>query len=284
MDKSEYEALKSAYSSDAKQNRLQFFRDWYEEDKLIFKSMIQECFVNLLLPKNDEVYYCLIGINRYELFGIPYHSGSSRPRGLKTFEIQSIKPILEEFPNLPVGYDINIYEFNGENIAIIRFGVPKIAKEDPPIFIKCSDHIRLRHRLPVSRKFNYFKGYKAKNSNINELSKDESTVSPVLEEQIQSMSISNTETTLYDANSKIEQLLKIIDEQELSAQEIMKKLGIDVKSRKFYNQNYYRPAEQLNLVEKTIKDKPSSKYQKYRLTQLGKEKLATFEKTSKSLH
>lgn len=57
MNKSEYEALKSAYSRDEKQNRLQFFRDWYEEDKLIFKKMIQEYFVNLLLPKNDEVYY-----------------------------------------------------------------------------------------------------------------------------------------------------------------------------------------------------------------------------------
>ena len=57
----------------------------------------------------------------------------------------------------------------------------------------------------------------------------------------------------------------------------MKKLGIDLESRKFYNQNYYRPAEQLNLIEKTIKDKPNSKYQKYRLTQLGKEKLATLK-------
>ena len=85
-------------------------------------------------------------------------------------------------------------------------------------------------------------------------------------------------------NSKVTHLLLAIDQQELSRMQIMAKLEIPEESRKFYNEHYYKPAEKLGFVEKTLKDKPNSKFQKYRLTELGKEKLATFEKTSKSLH
>lgn len=80
-------------------------------------------------------------------------------------------------------------------------------------------------------------------------------------------------------------LLLAIDKQVLPRKEIMAKLGIPEESRKLYNEYYYKPAEKLSYLENTIKNKPNLKFQKYRLTELSKEKLAALViYDSKSYH
>ncbi len=57
-------------------------------------------------------------------------------------------------------------------------------------------------------------------------------------------------------------LLKIIGEKELSANEIMLKLGL--KHKPTFRKNYIKPALKMGLIEMTHPDKPNSKNQKYR--------------------
>ena len=47
----------------------------------------------------------------------------------------------------------------------------------------------------------------------------------------------------------------------MNSKEIMNKLGL--KSKETFRKNYLNPAVELNLVEFEIKDKPTSKNQRY---------------------
>lgn len=62
-------------------------------------------------------------------------------------------------------------------------------------------------------------------------------------------------------NVFISKLLKILGEDTLSAAEIMEKLGLSHKPT--FRMNYLQPAMKAGLIERTIPDKPNSKYQKY---------------------
>ena len=53
----------------------------------------------------------------------------------------------------------------------------------------------------------------------------------------------------------------------MSREEIQEKLGLSDK--KDYVQNYQKPALEGGLIEMTIPNKPNSRLQKYRLTDLG---------------
>lgn len=69
---------------------------------------------------------------------------------------------------------------------------------------------------------------------------------------------------------QVEQLLKVCV-HPFSRQEIQKKLGI--KDREYFRKNYLKPALDAGLIERTIPETPRSKFQKYRLTQAGKDYL-----------
>lgn len=70
---------------------------------------------------------------------------------------------------------------------------------------------------------------------------------------------------------QVVRLLNKLDGREMSKQEIMKELRLtDTKNIK---EMYLQPALRMGLIEMTIPDKPQSKNQKYRMTQLGKEQL-----------
>lgn len=68
-----------------------------------------------------------------------------------------------------------------------------------------------------------------------------------------------------DQDSPINKLLAALGNEELSAAEIMKRLGLS--HRPTFRKNYLTPALDKRLIERTIPDKPNSKNQKYRKKQ-----------------
>jgi len=68
----------------------------------------------------------------------------------------------------------------------------------------------------------------------------------------------------------VKQLLEICG-KPLSRQQLQDKSGI--KDRKYFRKNYLNPALDAGLIERTIPEAPRSKFQKYRLTQAGKDYL-----------
>ena len=60
-----------------------------------------------------------------------------------------------------------------------------------------------------------------------------------------------------------------MDKGEYSTSDLMAQLQL--KHRPTFIYNYMQPALKAGLIEMTIPDKPNSKYQRYRLTEKGKE-------------
>ena len=71
-------------------------------------------------------------------------------------------------------------------------------------------------------------------------------------------------------------MILAIAHEELSSVTIRGRLGL--KHRGSFQENYLRPALEKNLIEPTIPDKPTSRLQKYRLTDKGREMLGQSEK------
>ncbi len=60
----------------------------------------------------------------------------------------------------------------------------------------------------------------------------------------------------------VDRLLSVLGEETLSAMDLMKRLGLSHKAT--FRQNYLNPALEQKLIERTIPDKPNSRYQKYK--------------------
>jgi len=83
--------------------------------------------------------------------------------------------------------------------------------------------------------------------------------------------------TPHDA-PQVEQLLKICI-QPLSRQEMQDRLGL--KDREHFRKYYLNPALDAGLIERTLPQAPKSKFQKYRLTQAGRNYLQNMKKSPK---
>lgn len=70
------------------------------------------------------------------------------------------------------------------------------------------------------------------------------------------------ESTKAAANSYIQKLLHVLGDEELSAAEIMRRLGLS--HRPTFRKNYLNPALEQGFINMTIPDKPNSRNQKYR--------------------
>lgn len=73
-------------------------------------------------------------------------------------------------------------------------------------------------------------------------------------------------------NKGVSAIIKILlssADREMSRSEIQKKLGLH--DRFHFRETYLRPALDAQFIEMTIPDKPNSRYQKYRLTEKGKQ-------------
>lgn len=68
-----------------------------------------------------------------------------------------------------------------------------------------------------------------------------------------------------DQDEPINRLLSVLGEEEFSAAELMKRLGLS--HRPTFRKNYLTPALDKRLIERTIPNKPNSKNQKYRKKQ-----------------
>ena len=74
---------------------------------------------------------------------------------------------------------------------------------------------------------------------------------------------------------QVRDLLKVL-EGVLYREEIQDKLNL--KNRDYFRKNYLVPAIEQGLVALTLPDKPTSKHQKYYLTEKGKDILASLNK------
>lgn len=69
-------------------------------------------------------------------------------------------------------------------------------------------------------------------------------------------------------NPQVQKLLEVLDGEELSATEIMERLGLS--HRPTFRRNYLNPALEEEFIEMTIPEKPKSRNQKYRRKYLGR--------------
>lgn len=76
-----------------------------------------------------------------------------------------------------------------------------------------------------------------------------------------------TEGHTHQVTPQVTKLIAVMN-GELYRVEIQNKLGLN--DREYFRKNYLIPALENGFVEMTIPDKPNSRNQKYRLTELGK--------------
>lgn len=81
--------------------------------------------------------------------------------------------------------------------------------------------------------------------------------------------VGNDDETKREARKpSAQKLLDVLGDEELSATEMMERLGLS--HRPTFRKNYLMPALEQGLVERTIPEKPSSRNQRYRRTGLGR--------------
>ena len=66
--------------------------------------------------------------------------------------------------------------------------------------------------------------------------------------------------------------LKALEDKDMSTSELMEHMGL--KHRASFRENYLHPALEHGYIQRTIPDKPSSRKQKYRLTDKGRRLLS----------
>ena len=100
--------------------------------------------------------------------------------------------------------------------------------------------------------------------------------SPITVQVTDQVTVQVTDQVTVQVIDQVKRLILAIAHEELSSVTIRGRLGL--KHRGSFQENYLRPALEKNLIEPTIPDKPTSRLQKYRLTDKGREMLGQSEK------
>lgn len=277
-----------------KANKIYFIKKWKDGGKGELSSVINQYFIRQNNYESQNGMYVILGLDGFELYKTDLHQMMTMGQGVDSEDVKSIKSFFVDYANQAFDIVLSRYYFLNCQIYVIWFATPAMVTEmkNAKKLLFSDEHFEQSKNLNAEiaenkevkplQALETEKKAKANESKI----KIRITSRPNFRVVGKSTKINKPVTTKIDKtleieksddNPKVMSLLLAIHNQELSRQEIMAKLAILEKSRKLYNTNYYQPAEKLGYIEQTIKGKPSSKYQKYRLTQLGKEKLATLK-------
>ena len=284
-----------------KANKIYFIKKWKDGGKDELSSVINQYFIRQNNYESQNGMYVILGLDGSGLYKTDLHRMMTVGQGVDSEDVKSIESFFVDYANQAFDIVLKRYGFLHCQIYVIWFATPAMVTEmknaKKLLFLdenfeqskNLNAEIAENKEVKPLQALETEKKAKANESkikigipsrsNVRVVGKSTKINKPVTTKTEKPLEIEKS-----DDNPKVMSLLLAIHNQELSRQEIMAKLEIPEESRKFYNEHYYKPAEKLGFVEKTLKDKPNSKFQKYRLTELGKEKLATFEKTSKSLH
>lgn len=74
--------------------------------------------------------------------------------------------------------------------------------------------------------------------------------------------VGNTDEAVKKTNPSVQKLLDVLGDEELSAAQIMERLGLS--HRPTFRKNYLKPALAQGAIEMTIPNKPNSRNQRYR--------------------
>ena len=114
-----------------------------------------------------------------------------------------------------------------------------------------------------SRQQEYYNAFGASNRESDSSAFVELMLEIILDTLRETTVVGNAEeSTKAAANSYIQKLLHVLGDEELSAAEIMRRLGLS--HRPTFRKNYLNPALEQGFINMTIPDKPNSRNQKYR--------------------
>ena len=114
-----------------------------------------------------------------------------------------------------------------------------------------------------SRQQEYYNAFGASNRESDSSAFVELMLEIILDTLRETTVVGNAEeSTKAAANSYIQKLLHVLGDEELSAAEIMRRLGLS--HRPTFRKNYLNPALEQGFINRTIPDKPNSRNQKYR--------------------
>ena len=243
------------------------------EAKRIFNfpyEAIEEALVNAIYHRSYEIREPIeIRIDTDEMTILSY-PGPDRSISLE--QLQAGKAVSRRYRNRRIGEflkDLKLSEGRSTGIptilrAMAHNGSPK------PIFETDEDRSYFLIRLPIHQAF---------------LS-TEQDIDPVIDQDKQDKIIENqgfieifpitgvqdndlTDPVSDPVSEQVALLLNVLNNQEMGTKALMENLGL--LHRQTFKNNYIKPALSLGLIEMTIPDKPTSRNQKYRLTETGRQ-------------
>ncbi len=212
-------------------------------------AAIEEAVVNAVYHRSYEIREPIeIRIDQHELLVLSFPGPD---RSIKLADLQQGRAVSRRYRNRRIGEFLKELDLTEGRST----GLPKILRvmqhngSPAPIFETDDERSYFLIRLPMHA------GFVASES---EASEEPHQVTEQVSEQVTDQVIS---------------LLQVLNDGEASTKMLLQAVGL--KHRPSFLENYLQPALQQNLIEMTQPDSPRSPTQKYRLTLLGRQVLAS---------
>lgn len=241
------------------------------EAKRIFNfpyEAIEEALVNAVYHRSYEIREPIeIRIDTDEMTILSY-PGPDRSISLE--QLQAGKAVSRRYRNRRIGEflkDLKLSEGRSTGIPTILRAMAQNGSPTP-IFETDEDRSYFLIRLPIHQAF------LLSNQDTDPVSDQDKQVKTNKNQHLEkNNSLASIQVGIQDSvqvriQDSIQSLLEVFDDNEYSTSELLALLKL--KSRPNFVKNYLNKALQENLIEMTIPDKPTSRNQKYRLTQTGK--------------